>query len=118
MYKKVVILSILIFVGCVSYQKTGDMPLVTIDVTRDTAHIATPNPVHVKRGHWVHFFLAGTDDLEIQCDAFDSIGHDHGHAWARAKDDAKTGEHKYSVTVRGRTYDGAKTYDPEVMIDP
>ena len=113
MHRKIVILSILILVGCASYQKSGDSPVVTIDVTLDRAHHATPNPLRVRRGHWVHFFSTGSADLEVESDVFERTGHDHGHAWARAKADAPLGEHTYKIYVGGKP-----ELDPEVMIDP
>lgn len=111
MYRKIVILSILIVVGCAYNQQRGESPVVTIDPTLDKDHKATPNPVHVRQGHWIHFYLVGSGEMEIRCDAFERTGHDHGHAWARAKVDAK-GRHTYTIVVNG------KEIDPEVMIDP
>src|SRR5262249_4467447 len=123
--RRTIMLSVLILAGCHGssyYQKKvantcpgngtpGEAPIVCI-----TADLQpTPDPVHVRHGKWVHFFFAGgSDNLEIRCDVLEAVGHDHGHAWGKAKMDAAVGRHKYTIvdTTTG------KTNDPEVMIDP
>jgi len=84
-------------------------PIVCIDSSLN----ASPNPVHVKRGQWLHFFMA-SGELNIEGDFFENQGHDGGQAWGRVKKDASYGEHKYTV-VNMTT---GKRNDPEVMIDP
>jgi len=71
---------------------------------------ANPNPVHVKRGQWLHFFAPS--DVTIEEDFLESQGHDGSQAWGRVRKDAAYGEHKYTIVL------GDKRYDPEVMIDP
>jgi hypothetical protein len=123
--RRTLLLSVLIFVGChgTSYYQNkvantcpgngtpGDAPIVCVNADLQP----TPEPVHLKRGHWAHFFFTGgSDGLEIRSDVLENVGHDRGHAWGRAKADATVGRHKYSIvdTTTG------KSNDPEVMIDP
>jgi hypothetical protein len=123
--RRTILLTVLILMGCHGtsyYQKQvastcpgtpgGDPPLVCVDpITLQP----TPEPVHVSRGHWVHFFLnSGSDDLEIDSDVLENKGHDHGHAWGRAKQDATLGGHKYSIV----DVTTGKRNDPTIMIDP
>ncbi len=77
---------------------------------------ARPDPVHVKNGHYVHFFA--NDGLRhqlvvmLQDNApFDDVNHVDGHAWAHAKK-GSSGSFRYSIQL-----DGKKT-DPTIMIDP
>src|ERR1700694_1099031 len=57
---------------------------------------ASPNPVHIRRGHWGHFsFSGGTDDLQIESDVLADIDACRGQAWGRAhKDAVPYSEHK------------------------
>ena len=74
---------------------------------------ATPDPVHVKRGQWLHFF-APSGDLTIEDvdGILESPGHDGSQAWGRVRKNAAPGKHHYRVNL------GGKSYDPDVMIDP
>ena len=120
--RRTILLSVVLLVGCSDYfQKQvanpcpggggGNVPIACIDASLH----ATPNPVHAKRGQWVHFFFTrGTDDLDIQLDVLENKNHDHGHAWGKVRGDASFGSHKYTVV----DLTTGKTYDPEVMIDP
>ncbi len=116
--RRTILLSVLILVGCSYYQSHlrttcpgGKAPIVCIDSSLK----ATPDPVHVQRGEWLHFFLANREEqLEIRSNVLENQGNDKGQAWGRVKKDAKLGRHKY--TIFNRTTQ--KSNDPEVMIDP
>ena len=84
-------------------------PIVCIDA----AGHANPDPVHVKRGQWLHFFQ-DSGELDIRADFLDGQGHDGPQAWGRVKKDAAYGRHHYQVV----NLSTGKTYDPDVMIDP
>jgi hypothetical protein len=109
------LLVLLILTGCSYYRAqstcggNNQAPIVCID---STGH-ATPDPVHVKRGQWVHFFQS-SGDLDIRADFLDNQGHDGNQAWGRIKKDATLGRHHYQVL----NLSTGKTYDPDVMIDP
>lgn len=126
--RRAILLTVLVFTGfhCASYRQgnvanscpgngtPGDAPIVCIDANLQP----TPEPVHVKRGHWVHFFFAtGSDELQIRDidGALDAMSHEHGHAWGRARMDAVVGK-DYKYTIVDLTT--GKHNDPEVMIDP
>jgi hypothetical protein len=115
--RRTILLAVLILVGCSYYHKQtlntcpgGSAPIVCIDSSLN----ATPDPVHVKRGQWLHFFLANRDELDIQGDFLVNQGHDQEQAWGRVRKDAEFGRHKYTI-INVTT---GKRNDPEVMIDP
>jgi len=82
-------------------------------VSIDAQHSAHPNPVHVRRGQWIHFFFPAGSQLDISADFLDNQGHDGYQAWGRVKPDATLGEHHYDIiNAKG------SGSDPEVMIDP
>ena len=86
-------------------------PVVCIDPKLN----ANPDPVHVRRTQWVHFFLPpGAGELNIEADFLEDQGHDGRQAWGRVKRDARLGRHKYSV-VNLKT---GQRNDPDGMIDP
>ena len=112
--RRTILLSVLVLAGCTYYHRMSTCPgsaapIVCIDSSLN----ASPNPVHVKRGQFLHFFMA-SGELNIEGDFLDNQGHDGGQAWGRVKKDAAYGEHKYTV-VNMTT---GKRNDPEVMIDP
>lgn len=77
---------------------------------------ATPDPVHVKSGHYVHFFLNGGPGHQLMVTPatnapFDDVNHVDGHAWAHAKP-GSSGSYPYSISLDG------KKMDPTIMIDP
>ena len=126
--RRTVLLAVLVLGGfhCASFRQKyvsnscpgngtpGSAPIVCISATLQP----NPEPVHVKRGHWVHFFFDnGTDDLQIIAveGGLDALSHEHGHAWGRARLDAEVGR-RYKYTIIDLTT--GKHNDPEVMIDP
>ena len=116
MRRIVPLLAVLILVGCKTYYAPNNCPGANAApvVCIDSSLHAWPDPVHLQRGQWVHFVLAGSDELDIEIDVLENKGHDGPQAWGRVKKDAALGRHKYSVvnvTTRKRN-------DPEVMIDP
>ena len=77
---------------------------------------ATPDPVHVKSGHYVHFFANGGLKHQLVITLpdnapFDDVNHVDGHAWAHAKK-GSSGSYRYSITL------DRKKMDPTIMIDP
>jgi len=91
----------------------GAQGIVCIDPTTLSA---TPDPVHVRSGKPVHFFVTGgRGQLQITFAVgapVDQEGHDGAHAWAHAKTVTRPEKHKYTITLDGRQM------DPDVMIDP
>jgi hypothetical protein len=113
--QKVALASLLLILGgcCSTYRGTynngcgnGAAPIVCIDASGN----ANPDPVHVKRGQWLHFFAPS--DVTIEEDFLEAQGHDGPQAWGRVRKDAELGRHKYTVVVNG------KRNDPDAMIDP
>src|SRR6266851_5085046 len=97
MRRIILLLSVLVLVGCTYYHRMAACPgsaapIVCIDASLN----ASPDPVHVKRGQWLHFFLA-SGELNIESDVLENPGHDGGQAWGRVKKDASYGRHKYTV---------------------
>ena len=107
----VLLLSLLILNGCKTMSPENTPSVVSID----SALAAHPNPVHVRRGQWIHFFFpAGSRDLDISADFLDNQGHDGEQAWGRVRLDAPLGEHHYTIVNLAKK----SGTDPEVMIDP
>jgi hypothetical protein len=96
------------------YYGPSDCPQPGI-VSIDASLYPSPEPVHLIRGQWVHFFFVnGNDELNIESDVLENQDHRGGHVWGRVRSDAAFGKHKYSivnVTTRRRN-------DPTVIIDP
>ncbi len=81
-----------------------------------TTLAATPEPVHVRSGKFVHFFVNGSRG-QLQIDfapgtPVDQQGHEGAHAWAHAKTVTRPEQHKYTIVLDGRKM------DPTIMIDP
>jgi hypothetical protein len=78
--------------------------------------LPTPDPVHVRSGNAVHFFVnGGRGQLQITFAPGAPVhqeGREGGHAWAHAKTVTRPEKHKYTIILDGRQM------DPEVMIDP
>jgi hypothetical protein len=116
MMRKVLLPIVLLFLGsCCSMTQPGGCPpnVGAPTVCVDGQLNAHPNPIHAKRGQWIHFFHASAE-LDVDGDVFETKGHDGGQAWARVRKDAAYGSHKYSIinlTTR-------EVNDPQVMIDP
>lgn len=76
----------------------------------------TPDPVHVRSGNALHFYVTGgRGELQISFEPeapVDQEGRDGAHAWARARKVSSSQKHKYTIILDGRRM------DPEVMIDP
>jgi hypothetical protein len=91
----------------------GGAGIVCIDPTTLSA---TPDPVHVRSGKPIHFFVnGGRGELQITFAVgapVDQEGHEGTHVWARAKTVTSPEKHKYTIILDGRQM------DPEVMIDP
>lgn len=116
MRRSLLLLTVLILVSCKTWCPSNTCPGENAApvVCIDSSLRAFPDPVHLRRGQWVHFVLGGTDELDIEIDVLENKGHDGPQAWGRVKKDAPLGRHKYTVvnlTTRKRN-------DPEVMIDP
>ena len=126
--RKVSILSVLILIGCAT---TSYRPF---DFNQNPCSKGTPcdsvcidpvslqpsvNPIHTGRGQVVHaWFTSGTDDLSITSDAFESTGHEKGHAWGRVKKDARITDPNhppYKYTIHNLTT--KRDNDPDIMVD-
>lgn len=98
---------------------TGDPdpnhPIVCIN---SSTLIANPDPVTVKRGAWVHFFIDG-DIGELDCEFTSDTplrhkGHEGAHYWGQAKKVSKKFEGKYTIHERR----SGKKNDPTIIIEP
>ena len=74
-----------------------------------------PDPVHQQATKWIHFFLAGGDELQVTSDILEHTGHQGGHAWGQVKASAVPHQ-RYKYNILDVTT--GKHNDPEVMIDP
>ena len=62
---------------------SGNAPIVCIDAT---TLAASPDPIHVEHGQWVHFFfVSGNDELTIDSGVLENKDHQGGHACASAR---------------------------------
>jgi hypothetical protein len=122
--RKILLLSVLVLAGCrhgdTYYQKRVADPCSVAPPSQgfaciDASLVPNPDPVHQRPSKWVHFFLAGGDELEISSSVFEHVGHEGGHAWAQVKADAVPHQ-KYKYTIHDLTTN--KRNDPEVMVDP
>ncbi len=88
-------------------------PIVCID--HDTL-IPSQQPVRLKSGHYVQFFITGgRGQLTVTFERgtpVDNVGHSNDHAWAHAQTVTKEEHHKYTIDVDGRKN------DPEIVIEP
>jgi hypothetical protein len=115
--RRTTLLSVLILflVGCTYYRTQttcpgrNAAPIVCIDASLN----AHPDPVQVRRGQWVHFFLE-RGELKIESDVLENQGQDGGQAWGRVKKEASYGLHKYTV-INQTT---GKQNDPNMEIVP
>jgi hypothetical protein len=113
---------LLIVAGCASYtQQQVTNPCSVAPPSQGFACVdadleASPDPVHVVGGKFLHvFFKSGSHELAIASEVFEHTGHEGGHAWAQVKNDAIVGK-QYKYTILDVTT--GKVKDPEVMIDP
>lgn len=115
--RRITLVLALVLVGCSTYPRASNCPGSTNAppiVCIDQSLKATPDPVHLHRGQWVHFFFSGSGDIDIEGDFLDNHGHDGQQAWGRVKKDSAYGRHKYTVV----NLTTGKRNDPDVMIDP
>jgi hypothetical protein len=106
-------LPLLLVLGGCKYVCSCPVQTVPSVVTIDSALNAHPDPVHVRRGQWVHFFIQ-SGELNIEADFLEDQGHEGGQAWGRVRNDAKFGPHKYTVV----NLTTGKRNDPTGMVDP
>ena len=76
--RRTILLSALIFVGCTYFHRMSTCPGSAAPIVCiDAALNASPDPVHVKRGQWLHFFIA-RGDLNIESDILEIRGTTEG----------------------------------------
>src|SRR5437870_11639635 len=91
---------------------SGNAPIVCIDAT---TLAASPDPIHVEHGQWVHFFfVSGNDELTIDSGVLENKDHQGGHAWGKAMQNAPLGPSKYTI----HDVTSGRDKDPTIIIDP
>ena len=89
-------------------------PIVCIDAVTLAAN---PDPVTVKGGAWVHFFINNdTGDLDIVVPSGTPLhhkGHSSAHYWAQAQN-GKSAQVKYTIKERS----SGRENDPTIIIEP
>ena len=113
------LLPVLLVLGGCKYTCRCSVETVPSVVTIDSGLNAHPDPVYVRRGQWVHFFLQ-SGELNIEADFLEEQGHDGGQAWGRVRKDAKIGPHKYTVInlTTGRRNDPTGMVEPDASSAP
>jgi hypothetical protein len=90
-------------------------PIVCID---PSTLAADPDPIHLKSGKWIHFFIDNdTGDLDIVFPAGTKVHHkgkDHAHYWAQAEDVTTSSSSKYTIVDRA----SGRENDPIIIIEP
>lgn len=89
-------------------------PIVCLD--SDTLN-ATPDPIRVGRGAWIHFYLNDQNadlDIDFGKAPVEYKGKSGNEVWVRVTDVANYGTYKYTAT----NVSNGHSKDPDILIEP